>query len=66
MMNLIVPLSVTFPAGVTQLVALKSVFGCRFHPVEGDGQEAITVVGPVCVMVKNGAPGVGTAAMTPQ
>ena len=35
-------------------------FCCRFHPVEGDGQETVTVLVVVRKMVSNGAPGVCT------
>ena len=38
MMYLIVPLSVTVSAGVTQLVEVRLVFTWRFQPVEGEFQ----------------------------
>ena len=41
------------------------VFCCRFHPVEGDGQETTTVLVAVRKMESNGAPDVCTAASIP-
>ena len=58
MMSLFVPLSVTVSHGAAQLEVFKFPFCCNAKPVEGDGQETITIF--VCVrrIVSNGAPGV--------
>ena len=42
-MLLIVPLS-EMPPLVDQLVVVKSEFCCNVQPVEGDGQETVTLV----------------------
>ena len=55
-MLLIVPLS-EMPPLVDQLVVVKSEFCCNVQPVEGDGQETVTLF-PEWVMVNNGAPDV--------
>ena len=60
MMYLMMPLS-TGAGPATQLAGLRSLFCWRLHPVEGEGQETIVVLVVVSVMVKSGAPGIGTA-----
>ena len=61
MMNLFVPLSVADPAEV-QLVVRKSVFCWSVKPVEGEGHETTTALVAVRVIVRSGAPGIGTTA----
>ena len=61
MMYLIVPLSERVSAGVTQFAGEMFVVICRFHPVEGEGQETCAVFVLVSVMLSTGAPGVCTA-----
>ena len=65
MIYLIVSLSVG-AGDAPQLAVVKSVFCCRFQPVEGDGQEIIAVLVVVIVMVSVGVPGVGTAEIRAQ
>ena len=63
---LVVPLSVTVPVKFSQPGALfTAVFCCNTKPVEGEGQEMITLV-PERVMVRPGAPGVWTTEMRDQ
>ena len=64
---LIVPLSLLVGGRVTQLAGFRSGFCCKTKPVEGEGQEMMTVEGgELRVIVSRGAPGVCTAAMIPQ
>ena len=44
-----------------QVVVARLVFACKLKPVEGEGQETITVFVLVILMLKIGAPGVCTA-----
>jgi hypothetical protein len=44
MMKRFVPLLLTFSVGATQFVPVRLVLCCRFHPVEGEGQETMTVL----------------------
>jgi len=65
-MLLIVPLSLTVPPKVDQPAALLALlFCCRTKPVEGDGQETVTVLFER-VILSRGAPGVGTTEMRDQ
>jgi len=65
-MLLFVPLS-EMPPLVDQLVAAKSGFCCNVQPVEGDGQETVTVEScGLRAIVSSGAPGVCTAAAKAQ
>ena len=64
-MLLFVPLSEMVQPLVAQLPVPTLAFCCKVQPVEGDGQETLTLL-PECVMVRSGAPSVCTAAMTPQ
>jgi hypothetical protein len=54
---LVVPSSSTVPLKVVQLVMVKSGFCCNEYPVEGDGQEIMTL-SPERAMASVGAPNV--------
>src|SRR6266581_496040 len=63
---LIVPLSLMVPTKADQPAALFTLlFCCSTNPVEGEGQETITLV-PDRVMVRLGAPGVCATEMRDQ
>jgi len=62
-MNFIEPLSCMVSDGVAQLDVRKSTFCWRPNPVEGDGQETMSVLVDVRVILNRGAPSVWIEAM---
>src|SRR5208283_3699015 len=60
MMNLFAPSLLMVSAGVAQLAVLRSVFSCKFQPVEGKGHCTTTVLVMVGKILSSGAPGVCT------
>ena len=65
-MLLVVPLSVGVWRVADQFAVPKFEFCCKVNPVDEEGQETTTALVGVKVIVKGGAPGVGTAEIMPQ
>ena len=63
MMNLLEPSSEGAAAELPQLGVARLVLVWRVKPVAEDGQETMTGLVGVCVMVRSGAPGVWIAAI---
>lgn len=55
MMNLIVTLSLTVSAGVSQFVAARFMVTCKLKPVEGEGQYICAVFVVVSLILNTGA-----------